>query len=506
MPDGSDQAMPEAVASSPATAAALTPPQTPTTHGRPPAARVWSWLYPLSVAGLVVVGAASRLYHLGVTVERGFDEGVYWATLRAMASGHALYGQVFLSQPPFFMLSDYPFYLLGGQSLWSARLGIALVSMLAGFTGAFLLGHKLAGRVGALVALALFIVNTDILTWSRTIEALPGFVAFELLAVGCAYAWLDAAAPRRADAYAAAVGVAIALATLTKLFGIAALVPWLMILAGVWRRDAARARHAALISLAGLVVTSGLILLPFVGSLHGLVEGVITMHTDAGRHYPHTIGLYAPLRSWLGLAALAGAIVAVARRDWRLAPLLGWLVAVWALLAELTPLFAPHLIALSAPLIALAVIGLASRPPRLLVIPAAGLIAIAMISAVRADRGYFHHDRLLAASPATRATRQVARLIDRVVPAGGVVVTDEPFSVDLANRAVPPWLVDPSVVRFVSGHLTTPQLIAAAQRPEVVAVLLYRRASIYHPFLVWASTHLHLVRSYGRLGALFLTH
>src|SRR5262249_6009509 len=47
----------------------------------------------------------------------GYDEGVYWQTLRAMHAGFTLYDQIFYSQPPLFALSVYPLYILFGQSL-----------------------------------------------------------------------------------------------------------------------------------------------------------------------------------------------------------------------------------------------------------------------------------------------------------------------------------------------------------------------------------------------------
>src|SRR5579864_5243816 len=80
----------------------------------------------LSVVALALftLGLWLRLKDLGLPFDRdGYDEGVYWQSLRAMAAGHSLYQQIFYSQPPFFLLSIYPIYSLFGQTLWSARLG-----------------------------------------------------------------------------------------------------------------------------------------------------------------------------------------------------------------------------------------------------------------------------------------------------------------------------------------------------------------------------------------------
>src|SRR5579863_8478015 len=67
------------------------------------------------VLALVVAAVAMRLYQLGVPFDRdGYDEGVYWQSLRAMGAGFSLYHQIFYSHPPFFLLSTYPFFAIFG--------------------------------------------------------------------------------------------------------------------------------------------------------------------------------------------------------------------------------------------------------------------------------------------------------------------------------------------------------------------------------------------------------
>ncbi|HET9921544.1 MAG TPA: hypothetical protein VFQ30_17000, partial [Ktedonobacteraceae bacterium] len=114
---------------------------------------VWQTLiFWIVVLALVLLAFNLRLYNLGLPFDRdGYDEGVYWQTLRAMSTGHPLYYQTFYSQPPFFMLSVYPIFALFGSTLWSARFGIVLVSLLA-LPGAFLLGKALNGRIAAIAA------------------------------------------------------------------------------------------------------------------------------------------------------------------------------------------------------------------------------------------------------------------------------------------------------------------------------------------------------------------
>src|SRR5689334_19124075 len=158
----------------------IAPSQEVTTSGTPTWARYPRWqpiLFWLAIVALFAIAVGMRLYDLGLPFDRDtYDEGVYWQSLRAMSAGHPLYQQIFYSQPPFFLLSTFPSYVLFGGTLWSARFGIALVSLF-GLLGAFLLGKALSGRLGATAALLLVVVNPLYLAQSQTIEAEVSFAA-----------------------------------------------------------------------------------------------------------------------------------------------------------------------------------------------------------------------------------------------------------------------------------------------------------------------------------------
>src|SRR6266705_2516353 len=128
-------------------------------------------LFWAAALALFLRAAGMRLYNLGLLFDRdGYDDGVYWQSLRAMAAGHPLYQSTFYSQPPFFLLSLYPTYMLFGQTLWSARFAVALISVF-GLIGAICLGKALGGRFGAIAALLLLAVDPLYLAQSQTIQA-----------------------------------------------------------------------------------------------------------------------------------------------------------------------------------------------------------------------------------------------------------------------------------------------------------------------------------------------
>ncbi|HLQ10745.1 MAG TPA: phospholipid carrier-dependent glycosyltransferase, partial [Ktedonobacteraceae bacterium] len=193
-------------------------------------------LFWAAVVALFALAIPMRLYHLGLPFDRdSYDEGVYWQSLRAMGAGHALYSDIFYSQPPFFLLSTYPLYALFGASLWSARLGIAVVSLF-GLAGALLLGKALSGRLGALAALLLAVVDPLFLAQSQTIQAEASSVAFSLLAIGLAFYWWKYPLGRRGLLLAILTGVTVALSIMCKLLGVALLVPIaLMMAVRLWK-------------------------------------------------------------------------------------------------------------------------------------------------------------------------------------------------------------------------------------------------------------------------------
>ncbi len=66
-----------------------------------------------------------------------------------------------------------------------------------------------------------------------------------------------------------------------------------------------------------------------------------------------------------------------------------------------------------------------------------------------------------------------ARVIEVLteMPAGALVVTDEPGLAWQAHRDMPAGLTDPSYARIAAGYLTADDLVAALRRPEVCAYM-----------------------------------
>jgi hypothetical protein len=497
------------------------------------------------VVALVIVAIAMRLYKLDVPFDRdGYDEGVYWQSLRAMAAGHVLYQDTFYSQPPVFLLSTFPGYVLFGSTLWSARLGVALVSLI-GLLGAFLLGKVLGRRLGAVIALLLLIVNPVYLAESQTIQAEVSSTAFSLLAVGLAYTWWEQPEGIAGLCWAALTGITVALGIMCKLLSVSCLVPIvILMLARIWQswQKRARARSIPLVpifvGIGACIVTALLVLLPFLSSYQNLVSTVITLHTKAAVAFASSQKgnaslIKSALISWLSLAALFGIAAALLRRDWRVIPLIAWLLVTLYLLWRQVPLFSHHLIALVPPLIGLAVMGIGNNLTwksltRYSLVPAKSrsvapdkgnqarstsilgdimswiallLILITVGLAVQQDRQYYRSDAYVATDQQTQQELRVAADLQHAITPGQLVITDAQFIAGLADRNTPPSLVDTSMVRITSGYLTLAQLENTASQPQVHAVLFYTGRlgePEIAPFHEWVAQHFRLAHTYGK--------
>ena len=474
---------------------------------------------------LVIIAIAMRLYNLNKLFDYdGYDEGVYWQSLRAMSAGNSLFGQVFSSQPPFFLLSVYPFFMLLGQTIWAARVGVVCISLL-GLLGAYLIGKAFAGRVGAIAAMILLIAAPLYLAESQILQAEAPSTALMLVSVGAACAWWEHPDGRKGLAMAILCGVALPLSILTKLLGVTALVPiGLLLLARLWqiRQEQPGTRVKSLIPISAAIVvclaTALIVLAPYFGSFNALIQQAIFFHTaaktaliseEAGN--THMLGQFVLANAALSLAAAFGALVALLRRDWRVIPLIAWFLATFVVLLIQVPLFPRHAIALLPPMIGMAVMALhnipsldelrSTIPTAKLAAPlAAFLILLVVVSGLIPDHTRYQQLSQQASSPSTQLVARIASNLQQATTPGQQVITDEQFIAALANRSVPPFLVDTSMVRIVSGYLTLPQLIQAASAPNVHAVLFYSgRFSIKQVagFHAWVAQHFHLLRTYG---------
>ncbi|MBX5448583.1 ArnT family glycosyltransferase [Thermogemmatispora sp.] len=488
------------------------------------------WLPRAALCLLLAIGMGMRLYQLGQPLERDFDEGVYLQSLRAMSHGFALYSQVFYSQPPFFLESVFPIYMFAGQSLWAGRLAVALLS-LWGLLGAWLLGKALYGYKGAFVALLLTLTSVSFLHEARVLQADGPSVALSLLGVGLAFQWWKQPTGRRGLLLAALSGISLALSIMTKFLVAPALLPvGILVLMRFWqltrpsegkRSSTPLAYWAPVAGIGAFVLVTLALFLPWTSSFSTMFQSIVSFHTKSNVIFRYTLRtitfplLLQGLSTPLTFTGLAGIMVAVLRRDWRVIPLFVWFLGTILVLLEQRPLFAHHLVALVPPLVSLSVLGCSALSPlfsQLSVKRSQTQCSFTRTSAIvtivlAVGCAYaFGQDIIYLLKPPPPVTptgplQQAASDLKRFTQPGDLVISDEPLAVALAGRDTPPWLVDPSSVRIQSGYLTLQDLIKASEQPQVRAVLFFssrfhlQEVEEYHS---WVTQHFHLVRVYGK--------
>ncbi len=441
----------------------------------------------LVISAILVAAILMRWAGLGGEFDYdGYDEGVYWQTLRAMSGGQRLYTDVFCSQPPLFIVSIYPFYRLLGSDILAARVGVATLSLL-GFVGAYLLGAALAGRRGAILALTILVLSPLYLKQSQTLEAEGPATAFTLLSAGGAFLWWNQPGGRRGLALAAFCGITMVVGILIKALDIAAVLP-LAMLAGLrlWTCPAIEtgkpvALWVSVVACGAAAISAVGVLVAFLGSIDAMLEQTVLFHI-AAREIPDG-SIVANIRVLFQLVlanpilagvAVAGLSSGIRRRDLRVFPMVAWLVITLSVLVFQVPLFARHAVILIPPLLAMSVLGMSGNTgSRISGLTRIDSIFIGFLLLVAASDLYKYYSDLSrrADSKGAQLGRQIAADVRRETPEDQWIITDAPFIAALANCDTPPWLADTSSVRIKSGYLTTPELTAAAADPRNGAVL-----------------------------------
>ena len=475
---------------------------------------------PAEIVGVAVVSLLA-LVNLGlpawllIPYHDNFDEGVYWASLRSLAGGHPIFGEVFSAQPPLFLLGLLPgFQLLGGE-LQSARAVVLLLSLVA-MVSLYLTARSIAGRPAGWIAVLLLASNPRYLGLSSTVMAEVPAIAFELLAIALALAAGRTSGGRRA-LLGALAGAALAVGVLIKLFVVVAAVPALCyLLAGARRRPVAdSARLLGAFAAGGLLVTAA-VLAPLWDRRDALYDQVIGFHLDAAApgSGPLTnlkLLVFPGVQTPLYLLALVVAVLLVRRRRAELVPPLLWGLASLAFLLRLQPLFAHHHVLLTPPavlIVALAPLALrrSNQEGERSALRGRGALALAAAVLLVVTVGTATTLRQVRQPSANLTVNEL--MADELRAATGpddLVVSDEPYVVAMADRQVPGPLVDTSHVRLDTGSLDEAEIEETIVSSGARAVLLTGGRFEKLPGLRrWLEAHFRLVRDFGARRALYV--
>ncbi len=494
------------------------------------------------LACVCAVALVLRVWPLGGgSIE--YDEGVYWQSLRAMAAGHPLFSSVFSSQPPGFLLGIYPLYMIFGQTLASARFAVVLYSLVA-IVAIYVAGRAIAGRTAGLLAAVMLAADPLYLSMSHTLEAETPALAWEIVCLALAASAMRGTSRRR-WILAAASGMALGIGMMTKLLDVVAVVPVGLFLAQPLLGSALQPKRevrwparslmiervrltwpALALFVAGALGSLVLLLLPFLTHLGAVYDQSVRFHIVAASlslGIRHNLQLMIQSSAYPVLSgivvALALALILASRRfsSWIVLPPIVWLAATFVVLVRQQPLFIHHLVSLAPPLalsIAVVIVSMwnaltasaqalgrvataRSVGPVALVALSAGIVLLSLIINIPND--------LAAAQPlAPDRLTMVAALRAASLPQD-TVVTDDQFLAALADRDVPPQLVDTSSVRITSGYLTASQIETIITSTDTRYVLFASgRFDAIPGFRAWITGHFTRVADFGQGRALYI--
>lgn len=400
-----------------------------------------------------------------------FDEGGYTVALEALREGQALGSEVFLVQPPLFYNLLQAIGSLIGPSFDELRAGMLVVS-LVGVAASFALGRAFGGDWAGLGAAAVYSVTPPFPPNAPLIEADPPSVTLALVALALA---AHGYGRGRGGALSLLAGAALGASVLVKLFTVTAFAP--LVALALWRRATPR---QLLLTVAGGIGVLVLTVLPHLGALPELWEGVVGGHLeqreiDAPSHADNAARLldfFHPRTPVTYLLLAAGALTLL-RRPSGIWTLWTWTAAAAAFTIAMRPLLDHHLVLLAAALAvpAGATLGaaLASLRPGPRAVAAAAAAAVLLAGAGQQYRQLTRNN--VGEAP---RTLWAARVIERETEPGERIVTDIPTVAVLADRRVPGYLVDVSWGRVVSGALNRDNVIATIEEEGVDAVVVGR--------------------------------
>lgn len=466
---------------------ALAPRRPAPVPDRSPAARAGErskdWLALAALAAVMLLALALRLPNLDEPGDN-YDEGVYLESLFLMRHGYRPFADIVATQGPLHLHLAYLPYALGGYTLSAARAGSVAASLI-GLAGVAWTGHALGGRLGGIVAAFALALSPTYLSASR--QALPEAPALglALLAVGAA------ARARRTDQdrWRLLGGALLGLACLVKPIVAPAAIPVFLLAARRSGRSTVLAPAAA-----AAVGATGLLAVGAAGALDQVVGWRL-----GGRQLDpslstvwHNVELLID-KMWrqeqpaFYALALVGALSLAIRAPGPSLAIGGWALSALGLLLLYTDLSSHLGVTLIPPLAVLAGVGLAAgarvlgghswrRPPIGVALAVLGaLVAVWYAASIPA---LVNRDRRLVDGELStdrdggRDERAAVREIARATSADDFVLTDAPYLAFLANRKVPPSLIDPSNARIQAGALTADHVLAGLDtyRPELVVL------------------------------------
>jgi Dolichyl-phosphate-mannose-protein mannosyltransferase len=434
-----------------------------------------------------------------------FDEGIRVEQLLLMRHGFRPFREIYASQGPLLLDVLYPLYALFGGTLGAARLAVGMIS-LVGIAGCYWAARLIAGPIAGLIAAVLLVANPIYLEASRLALAEVPSIAPVVIAIGAATAFQLTGG----RAWLVASAILLALGVLIKPMIVGAVIP---VTAAVLLRRGVSWRDLAVYVGVGLVASAVIIVL--LGPVD-VYQQIVAYRVgdrandrlDLIKNWDEVVIAPFKARPELTLLGWMGGFAALllGRRGVAI-PL--FLLSTYLVMLSYTSLHPKHQVYLVPPLVMGGGVGIGAflnscRPGLARLVSLLGATVLTVLTVV-----------VLFGAPAAIARgttliddqvdpdlhvydREVAATLRAAVGPNDFVLSDHPYLPYLADRMVPPEMVDPSKGRFRAGVLTSEIAIQSALDRNVATVLFWAdRFRRLTGFGQWVDEHYQPVHILG---------
>ena len=411
------------------------------------------------------------------------DEGLYVQRAALANAGYELYSEIAFNKPPLLIWILQLAFVVGGQTLASARL-VCLVLSLLGMLSLSAVFAQMWGRWAGLASAWLVLAIPDVPVRAHAVMSDWPAMAFALAALGAALAFRHRGRRGWLILAGGAFSAALLIHPLLVYMGVPLAV--VLLLPGLGR---SRVRWGEVVLLCAIGVGMAVAVLivvnreAFVAWVVGHNVSGVETGMEISKPGMQRLAEYPQQNPAFVAMAAVGAVALGAERRWRgLMVVAVWTAATAAVFLAWTPIWGHYTLFLSLPLAGLAGAGLASACTWLVqtlrrqakaswwrwllaAVAAVGLVALAV---ARLGAEAFHTEGGPGWAPERLAAMSFLR---ETVPDDGFAVTDDPLLAFMADRLIPPELGEASLRQVLLGNLTAEDMVLSVLRSETQAVL-----------------------------------
>ena len=434
------------------------------------------YIFAFLATGLLAIIFLSQFKLINQPV-RDNDEGIYLTTFRLVDKGMPAYKETFLSQPPGFLLSTYPGFILFGKSLPAARLMVSLWAFI-GLLSILWIGYELNNKwLGLMVIGILYLIpyyyhqtlifQSDLLVSTFSLLGLAALIRFKN---NLKMKWLALSA------------FFINLSFWTK-FDIA-LIPAIIFILYFLRNkkiitNKQIGNYLAVILII-VIVFFVLFIAPF--GMDKVVENTITLRVQAAATYKPSLEILFTLiknDNVLLIIILGSCILGffIKKLNAGYMMILSWSLSIFILFLFYRPLFPHHISMLTVPvslLFSYSLLSLLRKYPSYY-----KKIFIFILVLAAAFNLVYRTQTALKPALDKNQKKAVEIIINNTI-AGDLIISDDEILYSLSDRFPPPELADVSFVRIKSKNLSSEKFmqIVNTYKPKLIIAWNGRLKSI----------------------------